>query len=114
MKSTLSPRALWAVAALLALVAAVRVAGASDAAVTSRLQCGPGAVVVHVGTDTGVPLPMAVATAAPNLSVADAARLNRLDVTATLAPNALGENCLTVKTPGKAPAAAPAGSAPGK
>ncbi len=81
MKSTLPARALWAVAAVLAVVAAVRVAGASEASTSTDLRCGPGAVVVHVGTDgDGVPLPMAVATAAPRLAVADVARLNRLDV----------------------------------
>lgn len=109
MKSTLSPRALWAVAAVLAVVAAVRVAGASDAA-PAELRCGPGAVVVHVGTKgDGIPLPMAVATAAPRRAVADVARLNRLEVTATLPANPLGQNCLTVagRTPAKSAAAAP-------
>lgn len=110
MKSTLSPRALWAVAAVLAVVAAVRVAGASDADAAAELRCGPGAVVVHVGTKgDGIPLPMAVATAAPRQAVADVARLNRLEVTATLPANPLGQNCLTVagRTPAKSAAAAP-------
>lgn len=110
MKSTLPVRALWAAAAVLAVVAAVRVAGASDAAVTDQLRCGPGAVVIHVGTKgDGIPLPMAVATAAPRQAVADVARLNRLDVTAVLPANPLGQNCLTVagRTPAKASPAAP-------
>lgn len=103
MSLNIPPRALWGVAAVLAVVAAVRVAGADGASAESKLTCGPGAVVVHVGTKgDGVPLPMAVATVAPSRSVADVAKANRIEPTATLAPNALGENCLTITTPGKA------------
>ena len=104
---TLPPRILWGAAAILAVVAAFRVADAADAA-ESDLTCGPGAVVVHVGTSgDGVPLPMAVATAAPTRSVADIAAANKLDPTSTLAPNALGSNCLIIGPAAKA-------AAPGK
>ena len=110
MSLTISPRILWGAAAILAVVAAVRVSGAASAD-ESALTCGPGAVVVHVGTrGDGVPLPMAVATAAPTRSVADVAAANKLEPTSTLAPNALGSNCLII---GHAPAAAKV-AAPGK